>query len=118
MCHAHRCPPPAPHVSSLQPCPQDINPSAYPADFRRGDEDMGWAPQDHQRAANWDYRHRRREEGFRDRWHSVSGSGLSLEGHCAQAEHGRWAAGELGLGQEQGTWVVRTMSRGEFLGQA
>ncbi|CAM4609440.1 unnamed protein product [Lepidochelys kempii] len=52
------------------PCPQDINPSAYPADFRRGDEDMGWAPQDHQQAANWDYRHRRRGEGFRDKWHS------------------------------------------------
>ncbi|CAM4664305.1 unnamed protein product [Lepidochelys olivacea] len=51
------------------PCPQDINPSAYPADFRRGDEDMGWAPQDHQQAANWDYRHRRRGEGFRDKWH-------------------------------------------------
>ncbi|XP_037740971.1 uncharacterized protein LOC114020692 isoform X7 [Chelonia mydas] len=31
---------------------------------------MGWAPQDHQQAANWDYRHRRCEEGFRDRRHS------------------------------------------------
>ncbi|XP_043356487.1 periphilin-1-like isoform X10 [Dermochelys coriacea] len=54
----------------FHPCPQDINPSAYPADFRRGDEDMGWVPQDHQQAANWDYRHRRCEEGFRDRRHS------------------------------------------------
>ncbi|XP_050811816.1 uncharacterized protein LOC127052303 isoform X3 [Gopherus flavomarginatus] len=51
-------------------CPQDISPSAYPADFLRDDEGMGWAPQDHQEAASWDYRHGRREEGFRDRWHS------------------------------------------------
>ncbi|XP_034623221.1 uncharacterized protein LOC117875838 isoform X1 [Trachemys scripta elegans] len=54
----------------FHPCPKDISPSAYPDDFRRDDEGMGWAPQDHQEAANWDYRHGRREEGFRDRWHS------------------------------------------------
>ncbi|XP_039394217.1 uncharacterized protein LOC120405066 isoform X1 [Mauremys reevesii] len=48
----------------------DISPSTYPADFRRDDEGMGWAPQDHQESASWDYRHGRREEGFRDRWHS------------------------------------------------
>ncbi|KAG6935454.1 hypothetical protein G0U57_014965 [Chelydra serpentina] len=59
------------HPNGLfHPCPQDVNPSGYPADFLRGDEDMGWAPQDHQQAANWDYRHGRREEGLRDRWHS------------------------------------------------
>ncbi|XP_024059905.1 uncharacterized protein LOC113407171 isoform X2 [Terrapene carolina triunguis] len=54
----------------FHPCRKDISPSAYPDDFRRDDEGMGWAPQDHPEAANWDYRHGRREEGFRDRWHS------------------------------------------------
>ncbi|XP_067387691.1 periphilin-1-like isoform X2 [Emydura macquarii macquarii] len=52
------------------PCPQDIEPPAYPPDFHRGVEDRGWAPQDHQQAANWDPRHGRCEEGFRDLWHS------------------------------------------------